>query len=417
MTKTSRRTIAWTAVLASLAMLQQGIASRRPPPPELRVAAEFLVTSSGDDGTGSLREAIFSAATVPGRARIRLPAGRILVRTPLPPFVNGQGIVIEGIAGSTEIDASGMVGGAVFDVDAPGSILSGITFLNASAQAVLVRKNGVTVVDSGFIDCDQGLYGSEGIEGLTVERATFTRNRIGVWLAADRGRTEIRASRFLQHKDAAIWVVRAERVTRPTGDVSIAHNRFDEDRISLVLANASLLVEENTFTRARDVAILLLGKGAVVRRNRIQGGTGVGLIADGTDGVVIDSNEIDNNRAIGVLVRSSGDVVVRGNRLHANGYGLAFVLGRPKTPNLGDRNTILRHTYDGVIVIGDSPVLRENQVLNGSLVGLRILDFYSSQGTRTPADPLLQRNRVEGNAIDAAIRGEYRVPPKPGSPR
>ncbi len=411
-----RKALAWSAVLAVLVLVQHWVAARRPPPPELRATREFLVTSAADDGTGSLREAIFAAAGAAGRARIRLPAGRILVQSPLPPVVNADGVLIEGVAGSTEIDGSGLASGPVLDIDAPGSLVSGVRITNAREQGIVARKDGLRVARSGFVNCDQGLYVADGVSGLAVDGSTFSQNRVGVWLAGVRGDNDVRNSRFLRHGDAAIWVVRRQ-VEAPAGRVLVSRSQFEQDRISLVLANTPVEVENNDFVGARDAAIVLLGQGAVVRRNRIRQGTGVGLIADDTDGVVIDGNEVDHNQAIGILVRSSGDALVRSNRLHANGYGLAFVFGRGRTPNVGAENTILRHTYDGVITIGDSPVLRDNAVLNGSLAGLRILDFYSATGARIASDPLLQRNRVEGNALNTAVRGEYRTPARPGSPR
>jgi parallel beta-helix repeat protein len=419
LTAPARKAAAWIGVLAALPALQYILSSRRPPPPELRVSQDIVVTSLADEGPGSLREAIFAAASAPARSRIRLPAGRLTLRTALPPIVNASGVVIEGTPNVTEIDGAAITSGAVLDIDAPNSIVTGVGITNAPGQGLIARRSGLLIRESRFLNSNDALHSVDGVDQLIVERSTFANNRTGVRIDSTRGRVAIRDNRFSGHEGAAVWVVRERPLNEPlAGEVIIARNRFERDRLSLVLANAVLTVENNEFVAARDTAVLLLGDGAVVRNNRVRNGTGVGLIADNADGVVIDGNEINHNHAIGLLLRSSSGAIVQGNRLYQNGYGMAFVFGgRSAAPNLGVSNTLLQHTYDGVIVIGASPVLRENRVMNGRLAGVRILDYYTGGGARTPAEPLLQRNHVEGNTTNEPLRGEYRTRDSRGSSR
>jgi parallel beta-helix repeat protein len=267
-----------------------------------------------------------------------------------------------------------------------------------------------------IVNCDLGIYIAEGVSGLLVDGSTFRGNRIGIWIGTDSGGIEIRNSGFDGHADSAIWSVRGKL---PAGlrnhQLALAGNHFRGDRISVVLANTPVLVEDNEFVEAQDAALFVIGEGAVVRRNRIRSGNGAGIIVDDALGTLIDSNEVDHNRTLGILVRSSALILVQNNHLYSNVYGVGFVLGRIGMPNTGAENRLLRQQFDGVIVIGESPVLRDNQALNNKHAGVRVLDFMSPDGARTASEPLLEGNVLAGNQFDYTLTGEYRVSPAEGA--
>jgi len=87
-----------------------------------------------------------------------------------------------------------------------------------------------------------------------------------------------------------------------------------------------VLIERNDFINAHESDVHVVGAGAVIRGNRINGGASMGIVAENATGAVIDDNELEGLTAYGSWSGSS-NTLVRSNRLHNCGYGLAFVLG------------------------------------------------------------------------------------------
>lgn len=401
--------LASLAVLGTLAMLQHWLVDRRPAPTGSRAAHEFLVISSEDKGPGSLREAIFAVDTADGRARIELRTKRIVVTSPLPPIVNPHGVVIEASKDGTEIDARGLAYGPVLDIDAGNSSLTGVAIRNAPEQGVLLRAGGFQLRSANIENCDEGLHVADGIRNVLVEENRFSNNRVGIILTSSEPGIVLRNNQFAGHRDAAVWAVRREFDKRAARMALVQNNRFQGDRNSLVLANAPVTVESNEFWKPQEAALFLIGQGAVVRKNRIRDGAGAGIIADGTQGSVIEANELDHNSGLAILVRSSRNTLVQSNRVHGNGYGIAFVLGEAVSPSIARENILLGQHYDGIVVIGDSPVLKRNQVLNSRSAGLRLLDFFPLKGAKVSTHPFLEGNVWKGNSPNDPVPGEYRV--------
>src|SRR5207253_2215586 len=177
-----------------------------------------------------------------------------------------------------------------------------------------------------------------------------------------------------QDKDAGLWAVRGGADSRG-GMISVRENHFTADGSGVVAGNVGLLVERNEFANARDAAIHLIGAGAVIRGNRIQGGATMGIVAENAGEAVIDSNELEQFATYAIMVRGSGNALVRANRIHNCGYGLAFVLGDPRRPSSAVGNTIIEPKFNGIDVLGDSPILRHNQVLRPHAFALHVLDY------------------------------------------
>ncbi|MGH8309996.1 MAG: right-handed parallel beta-helix repeat-containing protein, partial [Steroidobacteraceae bacterium] len=396
------------ALMGTLALLEHWVADRRPAPAAVRAAHESVVVNGGDRGAGSLREAVFAADSAAGRARIVLRTARIALRSPLPPIVNPHGVVIEAEQQGTEIDARELDNGPVFDIDANSSSINGLVIRNAREQAILVRAGNFQLTATTIEDCDEGVYVAEGIRGVLIEDSQFANNRIGIRLASASPDIVVRHNRFAGHRDAALWIVRSEFDRRDARPMLVRENHFRDDRISVVLGNAAVAVESNEFERARDAALYLIGEGAIVRANRIRNGPTTGIVAQAAHGAAIESNELDHLSALAILVRDSRNTLVRGNRLHNNGYGIAFVLGEAGRPSVAHDNTLMSQRYDGIIVIGDSPVLRHNRVLASRSAALRVLDFLPLVGRRVTARPFLQDNVWDGNRFNEVVRGVYR---------
>jgi parallel beta-helix repeat protein len=156
----------------------------------------------------------------------------------------------------------------------------------------------------------------------------------------------------------------------------------------------------------------LMGTGAVARGNRISRGAAMGIVAENARGAVIEDNEFDGLAAYGIMLKSSADTIVRGNRVHNSGYGLAFVLGNQRSPSSAIDNTIIEPKFNGIDVIGDSPILRGNQVTRPRALALKVVDFEpEGGGERIHSAPFLEGNNFTANATTLAI-GDAKVPPR-----
>lgn len=397
------------AALGLFALGERWVAGRRPRPLELRATANLLVTSSRDAGPGSLREALFAAASAGGRARIELRTARVSLATPLPPLVNPAGIVLDASVAHTELDARAVTDGPALDVAAPGCVLNGFTVRGAPTRGVLVRAAGTRVEQVTFRDCAEGILLAAGITDLTVEASEFEANGVGVRVGPGARRVSLRGSRFARHDQAGVSAVApAGGASGGEAAVVVSGNRFEGDRIAVVLMNVRGQVEDNQFERAGQAAIYLQGP-TLVRRNRIRGGAGIGVFGDDAVGALIEDNEIDHNQAVGILLRHGGETDVRRNRVYGNGYGIAVIFPARGTPNVVESNLVMDHKADGLYLLGSSPIVRDNRSLRNGQAGLRILDYLPLRGARLVAEPLLQDNVFEGNAHAASVRGEVRA--------
>ncbi len=132
----------------------------------------------------------------------------------------------------------------------------------------------------------------------------------------------------------------------------------------------------------------LMGTGAVARGNRISRGAAMGIVAENAQAAVIEDNEFDGLEAYGVMLKSSADTVIRNNRIHNSGYGLAFVLGNQRSPSSAIDNTIIEPKFNGIDVIGDSPILRGNQVMRPRALALKIVDYQPEGAAASESAPL-----------------------------
>ena len=391
-----------------IALMQYWLAPRRPFSLDSQEKSVFFVFSSNDRGPGTFREAIFGADTTKQRAEIVLRVDHIDLDSPLPPLVNPHGIVVDTALPVVKIDARSINQSPVLEIDAPDSAIAGLEISNAAAEGILIKSNGLRVSNSSFRDCKEGIHATAEVSTLIVERTGFTNAHIGIWLATPTAGIRIENNHFLNSQDAAIWAVNSRQSPNlDFGPALIENNHFESDRLSLVLANFPAVVEGNEFVKDRETSVTLIGGNPVIRRNRIRNGAGIGISADNTQDAVIQSNEIDHNRSLGVLVRSSSNALVDNNRVYSNGYGIALVLGPQLAPNTASRNTVLSQRYDGITVIGESPLVRSNTSRNNGS-GLKILDVVGLLTGRVVAEPFLDNNVLAQNVANES-RGEYRA--------
>jgi parallel beta-helix repeat protein len=311
-----------------------------------------------------------------------------------------------------QIDAQALGPGPVLDIAAPNTSIDGIGIRNCPGTGILVRAVRFRLSASTIASCDVGVDVAENGSETLLERDHFVKVRLGVRFAAAGHNSTVANSEFAQNKDAGLWAVRGAPNSRDDA-IGIHDNKFTEDGIGIVAGNIPVLVERNDFINARGVAVHLVGAGAVIRGNRINGGASMGIVAENARGAIIDDNELEGIAAYGVMVRGSSNTLVRDNRLHNCGYGLAFVLGDAHGASTAVGNTIIEPKFNGIDVIGDSPILRRNQVVRAHALALHVADFQAPNGKKVQSQPFLDNNNFDNSS---AVGGSVTVAAQPSVP-
>jgi hypothetical protein len=405
----SRRTTLGLGVLLLLGvfvLLARWYQNERAEPGESEGSVSVTVTNGGDRGPGSLREALFLAAAARGSATVSIQVSEIAVETALPPLVNARGVSITAQKSGTVIDARALDGGAVFDVAGENASIEGVTVRNCPDAAVLLHAARFRLTSTTIEGCDVGVDIAENARDVSLERNRFSKNRIGVRFAASSRNAALVHNEFTANADAGVWAVRSALDLRESA-ISVRDNKFVNDRVGIVAGNVSLLVEANDLTGPREAAVHLVGAGVVVRGNRVRGGAAMGIVAENARDAIIEKNELDHLAAYAIMVRGSANTLIRGNRIHNCGYGMAFVLGDAAHPSTAVDNALIALRYNGIDVIGDSPILRRNRVVQAQVTPLHTEDFQRPGEKKIRANPLLDDNRFDtGKATVAATEGD-----------
>jgi parallel beta-helix repeat protein len=383
------------AVLGVFVFVGYGYESRRAKVGRVDDATTRVeVTNGGDRGPGTLREALFIAAAAETEATISVQVPKITLETALPPLVNSHGVHLVAAENSGAIDASGLPGGAILDVAGANASIEGIRISNCKDTAILLRASHFRLQSAAIEGCDVGVDIAENADEVLIEGNRFTRNRVGLRFAGSNRRSSIVKNEFSEHRDAAIWAVRGEPDNHGEA-IGIRENKFTKERIGILGANVSIAVERNELLDSSEAAMQLMGTGAVIRGNRVSGGAAMGIIAENSRGTVIENNELDGLAAYGIMLKGSADALVRGNRVHNSGFGLAFVVGT--SPSTAVDNTIIEPKFNGIDVIGDSPILRSNHVVRPRALALKVVDFEPAGAKKVHSQPFLEGNNFDAN--------------------
>ncbi len=387
--------IAVLLVIAAFVLLARWYALHRPTPALTSAAFTVTVTSSADRGPGTLREALFVADSAPAAANIVVRVGSIALASALPPIANPRGIQIVVPPGGLQIDASALSPSSpVFDIDGEHASLDGLSISHCRGTAILVRAAQFRLTSSTIQSCDVALEIAGNASHVAVENNRFQGNHIGIRFSGPSRDTVVVKNEFSGNTTAGMWLVASQ--PQPDADaISVHDNQFSADATDVVLGNVATVLEHNDFTAVRDAAVHVIGAGAVVRNNRISTGMATGIVVENAHGVVIDGNELDHLAGYGILIRGSSDALVRSNRINSCAYGMAFVLGDPQRPNSAVDNSLIDLKYDGIDVIGESPILRRNQVLQARVAPLHLENFSAPDGKVVRAQPLLEGNSFQ----------------------
>jgi parallel beta-helix repeat protein len=386
-------------LLGGLAALGHWYVTQRAP--QQRSAEKTVlvhVTNAGDRGPGTLREALFIVASAKGPTSISIEIPKISLETALPAFVNGQGVRLVGQASGAEIDAQALNAGPVLDISGSNTTIEGITIKNCPATAILVRAVRFRLSASTIESCDVAVEVAENASDTLLERNHFLKDRLGVRFGASGHNSAVANSEFAENKDAGVWAVRSAPDSHDDV-IGIHDNKFTEDGNAIVAGNVPVLIERNDFINAREADVHVVGAGAVIRGNRINGGASMGIVVENSRGTIIENNEMEGLTAYAVMVRGSSNALVRANRIHNCGYGIAFVLGDPRSVSTAVDNTIIEPKFNGIDVIGDSPNLRGNQVLRAHAFALHVEDFQPPNGSKVLSQPFLENNSFANNPV------------------
>jgi parallel beta-helix repeat protein len=371
------------------------VTQRAPAASAAKKTTVLHVTNPGDRGPGTLREAIFIVASATGPSSISIEVPKISLETALPPLVNGHGVRLVGQASGAEIDAQSLVGAPVLDISGSNTSVEGITIKNCPATGILVRAVRFRLSASFIESCDVAVEVADNTSDTLLERNRFLKDRIGVRFGASGHNSAVADNEFAENKDAGLWAVR--RALNENDDVIGIHdNKWTEEGIAIVVGNIPVLIEHNDFINAHEADVQVVGAGTVVRRNHINGGASMGIVAENARDAIIEDNEIEGLTAYGVMVRGSANTLVRANRIHNCGYGIAFVLGDPHSISTAVDNTIIEPKFNGIDVVGDSPNLRRNQVLRAHAYALHVENFQRPDGTKVLSQPFMDKNNFGG---------------------
>lgn len=403
-------------LLGALAVVQYWVDEHRPVSSQERYSSEINVTNSADRGDGSLREAIFAANNASSRVRIVLRIPQVVLREPLPPIVTPHGVVLEAGPEGASIDATAVKTGPVLEIVADRSLVQGISIAKSRTIGILVKARDVRIQNVRLVECGEALHVLANASGIVVENNSFERNRIGVFLAADVRDGLVRNNRFSGHLDAAVWAVSAVTDIAPDARrIVVTGNRFDQDRTAIIVGNLPTTIEKNDIAASLETGVMVIGRGAELKTNQVHDGAGIGIVLHTAPGSLVEGNEVSRHRTLGVMVRASGGTLVHKNRVYNNGFGITMILGETGNPVIVEENAVVNQQYDGIVSIGDSPVIRRNQIVGNTRAGLSILDFTSRRTGKIRASPFLENNVLSGNGDNNPVRGEYRLPDESSS--
>ena len=88
--------------------------------------------------------------------------------------------------------------------------------------------------------------------------------------------------------------------------------------------------------------------------------------------------------------------------LAAPGMEQLNLLGDPAKPSTVVENTIIEPQFNGIDVIGDSPIVRRNQVLHPHPFALHVVDYQPPGGQNVRARPFLEGNNFRADALQVA---------------
>jgi Right handed beta helix region len=403
-------------VTCGLVTLGAAITSRtvhQDSPLEGRSNAEFVVTSARDAGPGTLRDAILAADRLSSHCHIVIKVPRIVIGSALPALINPHGVELEAAAGAGTIDADRETTGSAIEVKGTGSILRGIHILHAHGYGILIDSSSVQLVSVTVQDSKVGIMLGAGAFGAIIRSSLLEHDETGlmaepgirqVTLASDIFRLNTRAGLWFVGAAAARLGGPADAATDPL--IRVLDTVFEKNATGVVLANEAGLLQKDHFID-NQTALTVLGGAATVDDSEISGSVADAVSVISGRSVVLDGNTLVDNKATAVMVRDS-DISIETNTFARNGVGLVLIGGPGSFTPLVKGNRITDSRGDGIMLIGGTLLLEDNQLLQNRGAALRPLDFVAGN-KRLKADPRSSGNVFHANGLDVAPTGIYRL--------
>ncbi len=370
--------------------------------------ADFEVTNPADAGPGSLRDAILAADRLTAHAHILIRARRIAIETALPALINPHGISIDADPDAGVIDAGRLVKGAALQISGAASALRGLTIANSHEFGIVINAPAVTLDGVTVLDSKVGVVLGVAARGCAIRTSLFERDDTGITAELGVRDVIIASSIFRGAARAGFWFVGAQTnaVAPATESVRIIDSVFEKNANGVVLANRPVSIQKSRFMANTQTAILILGGSARVQDNEIRNSGGTAISVAAGKAVFVTHNTLIDNRLTAIMVRDSEATIDR-NTLQANGSGVIAVSSVNSAVASIRENIITRSTGDAITVIGGSPRLQHNQVIDNHAAGVRVLDLVQAGGA-LKATPQLEGNIVMGNGVDLPPTAIYR---------
>lgn len=369
------------------------------------------VTSGADRGPGTLRSALFTAMRLPHFVTIRIEVPTVSIEVPLPPVVVSHGAKIVGTLPDPGVlrraDRASEWSAPLLNLAGSDLSLVHLVLDAGGGQGVFVSGPGATLYEVEISNADTGLVAIDALR-LAVRSSRFADNVEGLRIQGNGGSALLLANSFENNRRNAIWAVFSTEPDEPAPAVAIQDNRLHGGINGIVAGNADVDLRGNTLSGFSGVGVMVMGGRATIAENRILGNTGIGLHVSSLSDSFITNNEIGRNTLVGMLILDAGGLKVDDNEVYDNGYGIAAVGRRPISAVLHS-NTLVNQAIDGLITIGESPLILGNLVSRNRSAGIRILDLEIPGVPLIEAVPHLAKNVVFDNGNDTVQRGRYVV--------
>lgn len=376
-------------------------------------AASLVVTTVGDSGPGSLRDAILEANQTPAHDVIEfnLPGDGPFTISPLSPLpritapLTIDGATQPGFAGQPviELEGSGAGNANGLHIAAPNCTVRGLVINRfggaaGNAAAIFIDSRGTNVIEGNFIGTDitgTGTFGSRQ-NGILISNSAG--NRIGGTNAAARnvisGNGLNGVSIFF---NSVRNTIQGNLIgTDVTGAAPLGNggNGITISAANCVIGGATPGAR-NVISANTGAGIQVMASGCVIQGNLIgTDAAGTGALGNSMEGIVIENgstnviggelagagNVISANRSSGIAIRSNASgTQVQGNSIGTDIQGLKalrnlrngiLIASRNNViggTNLAARNLISGNAPSGVAIVGAAG--SRNQVL-GNWIGI-----------------------------------------------
>jgi hypothetical protein len=400
-----------TVGVASLLILAAVLAGRNNSPAAgaLKPAgADFVVSTEGDAGPGTLRDAILAADRLTNRARISIKVKRIAIESALPALVNPHGVMIDADSGYGLIDASHQIKGAVLQINSPTSELHGISIINAHDFGIVMNASAVQLDAVNISNSKIGIFLGAAAKGSAIRTSVFEHDDTAITAETGVRDVTISSSIFRGNNKAGFWFVGdIEKNSDLQERIRIIDSVFEKNASGVVLANRPVLIQRCRFLANEQSAVMVLGGAARVEDSEIRGSVGTAISVSTGRQVTLARNTLAGNLVTAIMVRDS-QVTIDHNTLTGNGAGVVSIASDNGDGTLIRDNTITKTVTDAITVIGGSPRLQRNQATDNRGAGLRTLDLVSPSG-ETKATPVLEANVFKGNGTDQPPSAVYKL--------